>query len=264
MVVQYDEDHRREEDVVGEWRHVENIITISRDLKNGGLVMIADAAQPSLRLLWNKGNQWLAQQRRTGKTVYDVSLGSTDTLKVRKGDRLCKMFRIARSRSLVGEWVHSAGKSFFIMDGANALELRGAGKPTLRLIRRKIMEWDARQERDHASESVYLIDHMEGSDRIAVRRPDIVSDRYPILEFVRANSDMGHPAPSLTLKPCAGHSLALRQDGPPASRGRCGPDHLERHGVSDPHQGWTGKRSRSQSHWKQRNSSGSRSRSRRR
>merc|ERR1711874_768229 len=114
-----------EEMLIGEWRQVENIITIT--MCAGTLTMIADATQPPLQLVWQHGNQWQAQKFRSGESVYDVSFSSKDTLEIRKGERAIKIFRVAHSKTLVGDWIHHDGKTLSVVDANGALEIRSNG-----------------------------------------------------------------------------------------------------------------------------------------
>lgn len=198
---------------VGEWRQVENIITIART-PGGELEMIADSAQPSLELRRDsKICGWQAWRPETGELIYTLSLGSKDTLEVRKGERVCKLFRLARSKSILGDWVLHAGKSLSVVAGGRSLEMRGEGRPVLRLVRRRITEWDVQRERGSRRDSVYFIDHTEGSDSVTIRRGDGPEGSWPPLELTRAGSGTPMPPPP----PAAPPAVEL-QDGFPRQR----------------------------------------------
>jgi len=173
--------------MIGEWRQVENVVTILRG-PGGGLLMVADPAQPSLELVrLRAAGCWRAQRASSGEGVYELSLDARDTMEVRKGHRALKIFRIARTRTLVGDWAHLTGKTISVAEAGAGLELRTEGKKPLRLLRRKIMEWEAQRGRGCSGEPVYALEHTEGSERIVVRRPEGLEDpRAPPLEFARA------------------------------------------------------------------------------
>jgi len=175
----------------GEWRQVENIITIFRD-NGGALAMAADASQPPLRLFWLGDGRWQARRYGSNEGVYDLTLGGRDALEIRKGERVCRIFRVARSKTIIGDWAHHAGKTLSVVDvggGEGPLEIRMDGRPALSLARRRVMGWEARREREGVADPVYLVDHVEGSQRITIRRPDDgAGEVAPPLEFVRAGS----------------------------------------------------------------------------
>lgn len=197
------QDYGREDPLVGEWRQVENVITIARPWSRGGLKMTADPAQPPLDLVWRKGGRWQARRSGTGEGIYELSLAAKDVLEVYKGERSLKIFRIARSRTLLGDWVHRSGKVLLVAEaplgtgaGAGALELRCGSRAPLLLVRARIAEWEAQPERHYGAQSVYVIEHMEGSHRILVRRPLELDDGYcPPLEFLRVGSALPPPPP---------------------------------------------------------------------
>lgn len=191
------------DNLIGEWRRVEDIITIVRT--DGVLMVILDAAQPPLELVPSDDGQWQARRQGTDEPIYDITVGMRDSLEIRKGDMSCTVFRIARSRTILGDWYHP-GKVLKVVDVGSTLELRSEGRPQLKVIRRKIMEWEAR--RDSTGEAVYVIDHMEGTQKLTIRRPRHLSaggQSNPPIEFCRdmAASVASHSRPHEVPRPGA-------------------------------------------------------------
>ncbi|CAE8584336.1 unnamed protein product, partial [Polarella glacialis] len=175
-----------EEAVIGEWRQVENVVTIIKG--RSGLTMFADTTQPPLTLSWLSGGAYEARRTVSGDLVYELQLNKAkDILEVKKGERKLNIFRIAKSKTLVGEWVHCTRKKIPVVEGLSHLEIRGEDRPVLRLLRRKILEWEAQWEMDYGWQPVYCLEHVEGSHRMQLRRPQELQDAYCIpLEFARA------------------------------------------------------------------------------
>lgn len=200
-----------EDSPIGEWRRVEDIITIVRG-EDGILTIIMDAFQQPLELVRMEDNQWQARRMGSMDVIYDLTLRTKDSFEVRKDSRCCKIFRIKRSRSLLGDWSNLKGKGLSIFDTGGDYEIRGEGRPTLRLVRKKILDWEARRADNGVV--VYLLEHAENSHRLIVRRPDAGSHGPPPLELTRSKGNRETPAPPLP--PPLPPSLPLPP--PPADR----------------------------------------------
>lgn len=157
--------------------------------------------------------------------IYDLTLRTKDSFEVRKDSRCCKIFRIKRSRSLLGDWSNPKGKGLLILDTGSDYEIRGEGRPTLKLVRKKILDWEAR--RADSGLVVYLLEHAENSHRLSVRRPDAGS-HCPPLELTRSNSpaasrardarELPRDAPAPPLPPPLPPPLSLPLPPPPVDR----------------------------------------------
>merc|ERR1719491_1865259 len=87
------------------------------------------------------------------------------------------------------------------------------------LLRVRMAEWEAQRDGHHGAESVYTMEHVEGSHRIIIRRPHAIdTGYYPPLEFVRAGT-APMPPPS---GPLAHHfPPSPHGAGPPGYGGPC-------------------------------------------
>eukprot|EP00811_Abedinium_folium_P001921 NODE_11761_length_1266_cov_7.030729.p1 GENE.NODE_11761_length_1266_cov_7.030729~~NODE_11761_length_1266_cov_7.030729.p1 ORF type:complete len:352 (+),score=100.18 NODE_11761_length_1266_cov_7.030729:153-1208(+) len=199
--------------LIGEWRQVENIITIVRR-GDGLLTMVADAAQPSLTLVRFGELVWAARREGHDVAVYDVCASGRESLEICKGERICRVFRLARTRTLLGEWVNNAGKLLTVAENASGsgtpvLEFRADRRRPLHLVRRQIMVWEACVDRDRESAAVYILEHSEGTDRLEIRKPNGRSAGYDAITFVRFGTG-GGAVPAIT---ATATSSAARSSG---------------------------------------------------
>jgi len=204
------------EAIIGEWRQVENVVTIVKG-PSGSLTMFADTTQPPLVVTQLSTGDYEARRLNSQELVYRLQLNSAqDIIEVRKGERSLNIFKIARTKTLIAEWVHPTGKSLPVVVGQPHLEIRDSMKPTLRLLRSKILQWEAQLELESGWEPVYCLEHIEGSNRLIVRRPPHLQDGYCVpLEFARAGSDR-----KLSQEETAGRaSLSSGVHGPSVSFG---------------------------------------------
>jgi len=189
-----------DERVAGEWRHVENILSISTG-EDGLLTITADSTHDPL-ILHRRGkvedDHWHARRRGSDETIYDVRLSGRDTLLMRKGDHTFSVHRVARSRTVAGEW-ETMGKSLRVFTEESAagrplLTLATDGKDPLRLVRRRITEWEA--VRESTGESVYVVGHSEGSDKISIRPAEAGNNAEGTVEFTRSSRGLPEAKPS--------------------------------------------------------------------
>lgn len=89
---------------------------------------------------------------------------------------------IMRSKSILGEW-HHAGKTLSISEDAGVFFIRTDNKPPLRMVRKKTLAWEAR--RQDTDENVYLMEHVEGSQTVLIRRSGAEGISESVIEFRR-------------------------------------------------------------------------------
>eukprot|EP00927_Polykrikos_kofoidii_P001469 TRINITY_DN10551_c0_g1_i1.p1 TRINITY_DN10551_c0_g1~~TRINITY_DN10551_c0_g1_i1.p1 ORF type:complete len:1163 (-),score=189.68 TRINITY_DN10551_c0_g1_i1:265-3690(-) len=180
--------------IVGEWRHVERIITIRRE--PDCVVAIFDTFEAPLHLARQEDKLWHARKDRLSADsdkLYEVRFDGKNTLHLKKDTEAFFAHRVAQSKTLLGRWAHG-GKSLVVTDEDGVLVLRTDGQVTMPLLRRGLMEWEARHL--DGGDLVYLVEHFEGTDKISIRRPE--GDPGGVVkgvEFVRTETDgFGHGA----------------------------------------------------------------------
>lgn len=170
--------------ICGEWRHVEQILSITSGDK-GALVLHAGDSSEARELVSSEDGKWEACGSKSDEAPYEIRISDRgkDTLNVRNGEQSFSIHRVAKSRTILGEW-RFGSKSLCVEDSGAYLTLSTDGHSPLRMVRRRITEWDALNV--ESKEAVYLVEHTEGSQSIAIRRPASGPDQQgERIEFTR-------------------------------------------------------------------------------
>mmetsp|Transcript_31237 Transcript_31237/g.57119 ORF Transcript_31237/g.57119 Transcript_31237/m.57119 type:complete len:374 (-) Transcript_31237:105-1226(-) len=155
-----DEDKDRSQRLIGEWKHDNNVLTIAQD--GDQLKLVTESGRAPL-LLEKDGEEFVARMK--GKDLYAINLDGEDAVEMKKGDQTYQLQRVAKTKSLQGEWSHN-GKSVTMEERGDGLVMVSSGRE-LKLLRIELNKWEA-SEVDAGA--VYHIEHTEGDDKAAVTR----------------------------------------------------------------------------------------------